>query len=165
MMMDCIVPGGVAADLSAEGADAIEALLARCTKGFEAVVRVYDEAPSLQDRTVTTGIVSAELAARFGAGGHVGRASGRAFDTRKNFPYPPYEMLDFTMALRDEGDVNARVWIRIEEVRSSIALIRQLLNLLKPGPLMSPMPRSAGRRRCKHGRELPRRCVHRFAAG
>ena len=142
MMMDCIVPGGVAADLSAEGADAIEALLARCTKGFEAVVRVYDEAPSLQDRTVTTGIVSAELAARFGAGGHVGRASGRAFDTRKNFPYPPYEKLDFTMALRDEGDVNARVWVRIEEVRSSVALIQQMLKQLAPGILMSPMSKA-----------------------
>ncbi len=142
MMMDRIVPGGAAVDLSTEGADAIEALLTRCTTGFEAVVRVYDEAPSLQDRTVTTGIVSADLAARFGAGGHVGRASGRAFDTRKNFPYPPYQELDFTMALHSEGDVDARVWIRIEEVRSSIALIRQMLSLLTPGPLMSPMPKA-----------------------
>ena len=140
MMMDRIVPGGVAADLSAEGAAAIEALLARCATGFEAVVRVYDEAPSLQDRTVSTGFVSAELAQRFGAGGHVGRASGRAFDTRQNFPYPPYEKLEFTMAVHKEGDVDARVWIRIEEVRSSIALIRQMLKLLVPGPLMSPCP-------------------------
>ncbi|MBK5265782.1 MAG: NADH-quinone oxidoreductase subunit C [Alphaproteobacteria bacterium] len=142
MMMDRIVPGGVAADLSAEGADAIEALLRRCTTGFEAVVRVYDEAPSLQDRTVSTGIVSPELVQRFGAGGHVGRASGRAFDTRQSFPYPPYRELDFTMALHSEGDVDARVWIRIEEVRSSIALIRQMLKLLAPGPLMSPMPKA-----------------------
>jgi Ni,Fe-hydrogenase III large subunit len=142
MMMDRIVPGGVAADLSAEGAAAIEALLVRCATGFEAVVRVYDEAPSLQDRTVSTGIVSAELAQRFGAGGHVGRASGRAFDTRQNFPYPPYEKLDFTMALHNEGDVDARVWIRIEEVRSSIVLIRQMLKLLVPGPLMSPSPKA-----------------------
>ena len=142
MMMDCILPGGVAADLSDEGAAAIEALLTRCTKGFEAVVRVYDEAPSLQDRTVTTGIVSAELAARFGAGGHVGRASGRAFDTRKIFPYSPYQDLDFTVAVRAEGDVNARVWIRIEEVRSSVALIRQILKLLVHGPLMSPLPKA-----------------------
>ncbi|MDP1701263.1 MAG: NADH-quinone oxidoreductase subunit C [Aestuariivirga sp.] len=142
MMMDCIVPGGVAGDLSAEGADAIEALLARCATGFEAVVRVYDEAPSLQDRTVSTGIVSAELVQRFGAGGHVGRASGRAFDTRFNFPYAPYQGLDFTMALHSEGDVDARVWIRIEEVRSSMALIRQMLKLLVPGPLMSPSPKA-----------------------
>jgi Ni,Fe-hydrogenase III large subunit len=142
MMMDCIMPGGAAADLSSEGADAIEALLKRCAKGFDAVVRVYDEAPSLQDRTVSTGIVTAELAQRFGAGGHVGRASGRAFDTRKNFPYPPYQDLDFTMALHSEGDVDARVWIRIEEVRSSIALIRQMLKLLVPGPLMSATPKA-----------------------
>ena len=144
MMMDCIVPGGVTVDLSAEGAAAIEALLTRCAAGFEAVVRVYDEAPSLQDRTVTTGTVSASLVARFGAGGHVGRASGRAFDTRKVFPYAPYEKLDFTMAQRSEGDVNARVWIRIEEVRSSMALIRQMLKELVPGPMMSPMPAAGG---------------------
>ncbi|MEP7173556.1 MAG: NADH-quinone oxidoreductase subunit C [Aestuariivirga sp.] len=142
MMMDHIVPGGVTTDLSAEGADAIEALLTRCSAGFEAVVRVYDEAPSLQDRTVSTGVVSAELAKRFGAGGHVGRASGRAFDTRKNFPYAPYEDLDYTMALHEEGDVDARVWIRIEEVRSSMALIRQMLKLLVPGPVMSAMPKA-----------------------
>jgi Ni,Fe-hydrogenase III large subunit len=142
MMMDRIVPGGVAADLSAAGAEAIQALLARCATNFEAVVRVYDEAPSLQDRTVSTGNVSAELARRFGAGGHVGRASGRAFDTRLNFPYGPYEALDFAMALHAGGDVDARVWVRIEEVRSSMALIRQMLKLLVPGPLMSVMPRA-----------------------
>jgi Ni,Fe-hydrogenase III large subunit len=142
MMMDRIVPGGVTSDLSAEGADAIEALLTRCSAGFEAVVRVYDEAPSLQDRTVSTGVVSTELVKRFGAGGHVGRASGRAFDTRKNFPYAPYKELDFTMALHEEGDVDARVWIRIEEVRTSIALIRQMLKLLVPGPLTSAMPKA-----------------------
>ncbi len=142
MMMDCIVPGGVTTDLSAEGADAIEALLTRCSAGFEAVVRVYDEAPSLQDRTVSTGIVSAELAKRFGAGGHVGRASGRAFDTRQNYSYAPYEDLDFTMALHEEGDVDARVWVRIDEVRTSMALIRQMLKLLVPGPLISAMPKA-----------------------
>jgi Ni,Fe-hydrogenase III large subunit len=142
MMMDRIVPGGVASDLSAEAAGAIEALLTRCSAGFEAVVRVYDEAPSLQDRTVTTGVVGAELAKRFGAGGHVGRASGRAFDTRKNFPYAPYEVLDFAMALHEEGDVDARVWVRIEEVRTSMALIRQMLKLLVPGPLISAMPKA-----------------------
>ena len=140
MMMDRIVPGGVAADLAADGAAVIEALLARCSAGFESVVRVYDEAPSLQDRTVTTGVVSAALVAQFAAGGHIGRASGRAFDTRTNYTYPPYDRLDFDMAGRSAGDVDARVWVRIEEVRSSIALIRQLLLELKPGPVLSAMP-------------------------
>ena len=146
LMMDRIVPGGVTTDLLPDAAAAIETLLARLTKGFEAVVRVYDEFPSLQDRTVTTGVVKPALAARFAAGGHVGRASGRAFDTRKARPYAPYEEMDFVMAERSEGDVNARVWVRIEEVRSSIALIRQMLADLAPGPLTAPMP---DRRACE----------------
>jgi Ni,Fe-hydrogenase III large subunit len=140
MMMDRIVPGGVTADLSLAGAAAISALLERVSTGFEAVVRVYDESPSLQDRTVTTGRVSQDLVARFAPGGHVGRASGRSFDTRKAFPYAPYEEPDFTIALRSEGDVNARVWVRIDEVRSSIGLVRHMLAELGPGALVTAMP-------------------------
>ncbi|MBI2717896.1 MAG: hydrogenase expression protein HypE [Rhizobiales bacterium] len=144
LMMDKIVPGGVATDLSPEGAAEIEALLRRVETGFGQIVRVYDEAPSLQDRTVTTGILKPELARRFAAGGFVGRGSGRAFDTRAIFPYPPYDELSFRPALRSEGDVNARVWIRIDEVRSSFDLIRQLLKLLEPGPTHNPVPPTEG---------------------
>jgi Ni,Fe-hydrogenase III large subunit len=140
MMMDRIVPGGVTTDLGAGEVAAIEATLARCEAAFEAVVRVYDEAPSLQDRTMSTGRVSAALVSRFAAGGHVGRASGRAFDTRSIFAYPPYDALDLAIAGRDAGDVDARVWVRIEEVRSSMALIRKMLRHLAPGPIASPMP-------------------------
>ena len=104
------------------------------------------------------------LPQRFGAGGHVGRASGRAFDTRKNFPYPPYEKLDFTVALHKEGDVDARVWIRIEEVRSSIALIRQMLNLLVPAHYVA-QPKARAGEGAAMVESFPWRCVHRFAAG
>lgn len=140
LMMDCIVPGGVSGDLAPEGRSAIEKLLTHCAKQFEAVVHVYDEAPSLQDRTVTTGIVRPALAAQFAAGGYVGRASGRKFDTRAIFPYAPYDRLKFAMAGRIEGDVDARLMIRVDEVRSSIDLIRQMLELLEAGPLRGPAP-------------------------
>ena len=55
--------------------------------------------------------------------------------------------LDFAMAGRSAGDVDARVWVRIEEVRSSIALIRQLLRELKPGPVLVGHAGAACRRR------------------
>ena len=64
--------------------------------------------PSLQDRTVGTGILSADLARRFGAGGYVGRASGRDFDARRSIGYPPYDQLRFEVPVLTEGDVNAR---------------------------------------------------------
>ena len=51
------------------------------------LVELYDNTASLQDRTVDTGILRAELARQFGAGGYVGRASGRDFDARKTPGY------------------------------------------------------------------------------
>ena len=54
----------------------------------------------------------------------VGRASGRDFDARRDAPYPPYDGLDFKIPTRSEGDVNARIWVRIEEVGESLELDR-----------------------------------------
>ncbi len=140
MMMDRIIPGGVAVDLPSGGAAMIEALLARCEPAFEEIVRVYDNSPSLQDRTVATGVTSPDLVARFAAGGYVGRASGRTFDARRNFPHAPYGGFDLKIAGRTEGDVNARLWVRVEEVRASMDLIRWMLKELKPGDIMTPAP-------------------------
>jgi Ni,Fe-hydrogenase III large subunit len=139
-MMDAIVPGGVSRDASEQGTTAIAALLPRCAESFEEVVRDYDDLPSLQDRTVTTGIVRPDLARRFAAGGFVGRACGRACDLRAIHPYSPYEELEFTPALRHDGDVDARVWVRIDEVRSSLSLIRQMLRDLRPGAIAEALP-------------------------
>ena len=143
MMMDRIVPGGVAADLTAEGAVAIRNLLVRCETGLREVAGIYDEMPSLQDRTVSTGRVSAELVHQFAAGGYVGRASGRAFDARTVFPYAPYDRLVFKVPTREAGDVDARVWIRIEEAGESISMIRQLIEMLEPGSIRSGSPSAA----------------------
>jgi Ni,Fe-hydrogenase III large subunit len=99
------------------------------------LVKLYDNTTSLQDRTVATGILKAELARQYGAGGYVGRASGRDFDTRRNLRYPPYDELAFEVPLRTEGDVNARVWIRIREVEQSLSLIEQILQRLPDGPI------------------------------
>jgi Ni,Fe-hydrogenase III large subunit len=108
------------------------------------LVALYDDTASLQDRTVGAGVVGPELASRFGAGGFVGRASGRPFDTRRAFPYSPYHLLDFEVPTRAEGDVNARVWIRIEEVRESLALVAQILDRLPRGPIAVPAPPGTG---------------------
>jgi NADH:ubiquinone oxidoreductase subunit D len=62
---------------------------------FPALVELYDDTPSLQDRTVGTGILRPALAKQFGAGGYVGRGSGRAFDARRTLAYAPYDALTF----------------------------------------------------------------------
>lgn len=140
MMMDLVVPGGVAVDLSVEGAGQIRALLTRLEETRAEILRVYDGMPSLQDRTVTTGIVKAELARQYAAGGYVGRASGRAFDARKTFPYAPYDQLDFDLRTRSAGDVDARLLVRMDEIEESLKLVRALLGRLEPGEIRSAVP-------------------------
>jgi Ni,Fe-hydrogenase III large subunit len=135
LMMDRVVPGGVAGDLSAEGVARLRALVVETEKTFPKLVELYDNTASLQDRTVSTGILKQEYAFQFGAGGHVGRASGRNFDSRKTPGYPPYDLLEFSVPVRQEGDVDARVWIRIKEVEQSLALIRQILDGLPAGAI------------------------------
>jgi Ni,Fe-hydrogenase III large subunit len=144
LMMDRVVPGGVAADLAPDGAGLIRQTLQNIGIRFPRLVELYDNTTSLQDRTAGTGIVRSELARQFGAGGYVGRASGRSFDARKAPGYPPYNELEFSVPVLSEGDVNARVWVRIREVEQSLALIEQIIARLPPGPIAASLDAGNG---------------------
>ncbi|MGE5723166.1 MAG: hydrogenase expression protein HypE [Sphingomonadales bacterium] len=142
LMRDCVVPGGVAVDLSAEGAAAVRDLLGRIQLRFPRLVGLYDDTASLQDRTVGTGRLSPAPALQYAAGGYVGRASGRRYDARRLPGYAPYDQLRFEVPVLDEGDVNARVWIRIREVEQSVQIVDQLLERMPAGPLAAILPSS-----------------------
>ncbi len=144
LMMDRIVPGGVTVDFADEAKPILAALLAEMWEVFPRLFNLYDNTASLQDRTVGTGILTAELARRFAAGGPIGRASGRNFDTRRDLPYPPYDGLPLRVAVREDGDVNARVWLRIREVEQSLLLLERIAAGLPQGPLAADLPRCAG---------------------
>ncbi len=144
LMMDRVVPGGTAVDLAGAGAQALPTLVRTIRRHFPELVELYDSTASLQNRTITTGILTRELARQYGAGGFVGRASGRAFDARKLPGYPPYGDLRFDMSVRQEGDVDARVWVRINEVTQSLALIEQMLDRLPAGAIRADPGRPTG---------------------
>ncbi len=135
LMRDVIVPGGVNRDLDEVGKGAILTTIYDISLRFPALVELYDNTASLQDRTVDTGLLKADLAKQYAVGGYIGRASGRTFDARRALAYPPYDNLSFEVPVLHEGDVNARVWIRIREVEQSLSLIDQILNRLPKGPL------------------------------
>jgi Ni,Fe-hydrogenase III large subunit len=145
LMRDIIAPGGVTRDIGPEGPAQLRALLAEIRKVFPTLIELYDNTASLQDRTVTTGIVKQDYVRRYGAGGYVGRASGRAFDARRALAYTPYDNLTFDVPVLDAGDVNARVWIRIREVEQSLALIEQILDRMPSGAIASAIsPKDSG---------------------
>ncbi|MDR3372825.1 MAG: NADH-quinone oxidoreductase subunit C [Ancalomicrobiaceae bacterium] len=135
LMMDAICPGGVTVDVKKDGMAAVRGLLKVVRAQFAELVELYDNTASLADRTVATGRLSAALARDFAAGGFVGRASGRSFDARRDLPYAPYDRLHFEVPVLTEGDVNARIWIRIREVGESLDLIEQILAGMPSGPI------------------------------
>ena len=144
LMMDAVLPGGIARDLAADGVDHVTALLQDIRRSFPELIELYDNTASLQDRTASTGILRAELARQFGAGGYVGRASGRAFDARKIPGYRPYDQLAFDIPVLQSGDVNARVWVRIREIEQSLGLVEQILNTLPSGAVRTELGLTAG---------------------
>jgi Ni,Fe-hydrogenase III large subunit len=144
LMMDGVIPGGVATDIAPAGPAAIEAALHRLEAELPSLLRVYEDYASLVDRMVTTGIVSAELAARFAAGGYVGRASGRAVDLRQAPGYPPYDQMELAIPVLQGGDVDARFRIRIAEIHASMSLLHSLLAGLPEGPLAVTLPMVSG---------------------
>ena len=144
LMRDRIIPGGVTVDLTAEGVASIRGLIAAVRRRFPALIELYDNTASLQDRTVSTGVLGPAYARQFGAGGFVGRASGRRFDARRSACYPPYDRIDFEVPTLDAGDVNARVWIRIREVEQSLAMIERMLDALPEGAVQCAVRAAAG---------------------
>ena len=151
-------PGGTNADLTSSGVALIRELMANIRDAFPALVELYDNTTSLQDRTVGTGVLRPELARQYGCGGYIGRASGRSFDARRDFAYAPYDQLEFETPVLHEGDVNARVWIRIREVEQSLRLIHQILDRMPSGEIRAEV---AGAGEPREGlalrRELSRR--------
>ncbi len=135
LMMDAVVPGGVAVDIAPEGADAISTALDGLAAEWERLVEVYNNSASLTDRVISTGILSPGLAASFAPGGFVGRASGQRGDARRIPGYAPYDRLDVAVPTREHGDVDARVRIRMDEATESVRLLRRLLTALPEGDL------------------------------
>ncbi len=142
LMMDAIVPGGVAVDLSAQAP--LRAHVAALRPALKRLTELYDNTASLIDRTVGAGTLSRELVDLWGAGGYIGRASGRDFDARRDHAYAPYDRLSFKIPVREKGDVDARVWLRILEIEQSLGLVEQLLDGLPEGPLRSEIAPARG---------------------
>jgi len=127
--------------LPKDGAAVLKTYLEETKRRFPSLVALYDRKASLQDRTVGTGILRPALARQFGAGGYVGRASGRGFDVRKDLPYAPYDSLNLEVPVLEQGDVNARVWIRIREVEQSMELVGRILEGLPAGAIQAGLTR------------------------
>ena len=144
-LMDRIVPGGVAAELTEPGKQALRDECAILEREVRLLRNIYEEHAGMQDRFIAAGRVEPRLAAQLGLCGLAGRASAQAWDARVQFPCAPYDKLDVQMATYRNGDVAARVIVRFDELFESLRLQREILDhLVHEGVSMEPLEKLPG---------------------
>jgi len=138
-LMDAIVPGGTATDLSRTAATSLLECIRKIENEVGTLRLVYEEHAGVRDRFTGAGTVSPELATRLGLVGLAGRASAQAFDLRVDMPCAPYREALVNKVVRSEGDVAARVAVRFDELRESCRLIHYFLGALPEGVHRQPV--------------------------
>ena len=141
--MDCIVPGGMAGDPTSEKLAGIARHAHQIEIEVRSLRRIFDEHSGLQDRLITAGRVTPELAARLGLVGLGGRASGQAFDLRIDHPVAPYRELKPKKVVYIAGDVAARVHARFDELFESVRLVQAIVAGMSAGEVRADLPRPA----------------------
>jgi len=140
LLMDVVVPGGVAHDLARDAAAAIRDETSRLDREIRVLRDIYDDHAGLQDRFRTCGRVTPVLAARLGLTGMAARASGQPRDARCDFSVAPYDTLAVRAALRTDGDVAARVAVRFDEALESLRLVRTIVDAMPEGEFRTEVP-------------------------
>ena len=133
--------GGMAADLPPGWIDGLKGFLRSLPKTLDETDRMLTRNGIWVGRTVGLGVMTATEAINYGLSGPMLRASGVAYDVRKDFPYLDYDTYDFDLAVGTRGDVYDRYLVRMEEMRQSMRIIEQALERLPDGPINVDDPR------------------------
>jgi NADH-quinone oxidoreductase subunit D len=132
--------GGVSHDIPDE-------FLPAFTKWVDEMPRYLDEYDNLLARneillirTKGVGVLPTDMAINSGASGPVLRASGVDWDLRRDDPYSIYDRLEFDVPVGTKGDNYDRYWIRIQEARQSVRMLKQILKDLPEGKVCADVP-------------------------
>ena len=127
--------GGVFSDLNDEAIALIRKFIDEYDDAIDGWEKFLNRNRIWIDRNDGIGVLTAEEVLELGMTGPNLRGSGVEYDIRRFEPYLRYEDVDFTIPIRTEGDCLARYFIRMEEMKESIKIIRQCLEKLPDGPI------------------------------
>lgn len=113
----------------------MEAQLQLIEKGVGDSLTLVDKNRIVHDRSQNVCCISADTALSYGFTGPNLRASGVAFDLRKDNPYYNYDSFDFSVPVGTKGDIYDRIMVRFEEIFQSISIIRQAMKVIPAGPV------------------------------
>jgi len=132
-----IRPGGVSCDIPAGLLDDIFLFIKQFNLRIDEIEEMLTSNRIWKERLVDVGVVSAKSAVEWGFSGVMLRGSGIPWDLRKTNPYEIYSELDFYIPLGNNGDCFDRYLIRVEEMRQSLNLLSQCINMISFGPVKS----------------------------
>lgn len=133
------IPGGVRRDISVQSGELVISTLAYVEREFRELTDILLTTESYLDRVQGTGKLSYDIASGLHAVGPAARAAGVDRDARRDHPHAAYDRVSFKVPVFQEGDVLARVKMRIEETFESIEIIRQALEFMPAGELKAPL--------------------------
>ena len=128
-----IRPGGVAADLPDGWRDGVLRVLDLCAPRLDEYDELLTGQPIYRARLQGVGVITADEAIALGATGPILRSTGLAWDLRKDTPYLFYDQVEFAAVVGSYGDAFDRYAIRLNEVRESMAIVRQILDAIPAG--------------------------------
>jgi NADH-quinone oxidoreductase subunit D len=131
-----IRPGGLAQDLPPGAVDRIREFIPYMYGKVDEYEAILTANPIWLRRLKGTGCLDTRACVQLGVTGPILRASGLAWDLRKDMPYSDYESYDFNVVTHPDGDNYARYLVRINEMRESLRIIGQAADRLRPGPVM-----------------------------
>jgi Ni,Fe-hydrogenase III large subunit len=132
-------PGGVRRDLDGAARRDLTATLAVLEPDVRRFVELLETTDPFQERLRGTGVLAPDVARTLGAVGVAARASGIDRDARRDLPHAAYDRLSVPVAVERDGDVRARLRIRISETLAAFELLRQLEAAMPDGPLSVPL--------------------------
>ena len=127
--------GGMGADIPDGWMDGLRDFTRTFPKTIAEVDRMVTRNGIWVGRTIGIGAMNAADATNAGLSGAMLRASGVAYDVRKDFPYLDYETYDFDVPVGTSGDVYDRFLVRMEELRQSVRILEQAAERLPDGPV------------------------------
>jgi NADH-quinone oxidoreductase subunit D len=149
MMTSFVRPGGVWRDFPDEFIPALEKFLDYFPAKIDDYEKLLTGNPLWIDRTQGIGVIEPEKALAWGCTGPTLRGSGVNWDLRKAMPYSSYEEFEFSVPLGEHGDVYDRYFVRVQEMRESVKILKQAIKKLpKKGPFrtenrkFAPPPRA-----------------------
>ena len=127
--------GGQTRDISEQTIKEILKFCDEVSEVIEEVDKLLTRNPIFIGRTRDVGYISREDAIGYGLTGPNLRGSGVEFDMRKNHPYLGYEKYDFDIPIGKVGDSFDRYLVRMEEMKESVKILRQVCDKLPNGPV------------------------------